>query len=69
VDEIPPDDFYQPSYDEGEAVVVRPGQRVRHKKFGKGVVERVEAGSPPMVVARFPGYGPKKIVAQFLEFE
>lgn len=69
VDEIPPDDFFQPSYDEGEAVIVRPGQRVRHKKFGKGIVERVESGVPPMVVARFPGYGPKKIVARFLEFD
>ncbi len=52
-----------------EEVVVRPGTRVRHKKFGKGVVERVEGGSPPSVVARFPGYGSKRILAQFLEFE
>ncbi len=69
VDEIPQDDFFQESYDETEAVVVRPGQRVRHKKFGRGIVERVEAGAKPTVVARFPGYGPKRILAEFLEFE
>src|SRR5690606_40063453 len=59
IDEIPADDFYQEIYDETDSVIVRPGQRVRHKKFGKGVVERVETGSTPTVVARFPGYGPK----------
>ncbi len=52
-----------------EPIVVRPGQKVRHKKFGRGIVERVESGTTPTVVARFPGYGPKRIVAEFLEFE
>ncbi len=69
VDEIPRDDFYQESYDEAESVIVRPGQKVKHKKFGRGVVERVETGVKPTVVARFPGYGPKRIIAEFLEFE
>src|SRR5690606_29123434 len=69
VDDFSPDDFYQESYDETDSVIVRPGQRVRHKKFGKGVVERVEAGATPTIVARFPGYGPKRIIAEFLEFE
>jgi DNA helicase-2/ATP-dependent DNA helicase PcrA len=69
VDEIPNDDFFQESYDDAEPVIVRPGQKVRHKKFGRGIVERVEAGDKPTVVARFPGYGPKRIVAEFLEFE
>lgn len=69
VDEIPPDEFSDPVYDDREAVVVRPGQRVRHKKFGRGVVERVESGAKPTVVARFAGYGPKRIVAEYLEFE
>src|SRR5690606_4336886 len=53
----------------GEDVIVRPGDRVRHAKFGRGVVERVETGAAPSVVARFPGYGSKRILAQFLEFE
>lgn len=69
VDEIPPDEFSDPVYDDSEAVVVRPGQRVHHKKFGRGVVERVESGAKPTVVARFAGYGPKRIVAEYLEFE
>jgi hypothetical protein len=69
VDEIPQDEFFQESYDDLEPVIVRPGQKVSHKKFGRGVVERVEAGDQPTVVARFPGYGPKRIVAQYLEFE
>ncbi|HSC87219.1 MAG TPA: UvrD-helicase domain-containing protein [Polyangiaceae bacterium] len=65
------DEHVQESYDDGgrEAIVVRPGQKVTHKKFGRGVVERVEGGSTPTIVARFPGYGPKRIVAQFLEFD
>lgn len=69
VDEMPNDDFFQESYDDADPVIVRPGQKVRHKKFGRGIVERVEAGDKPTVVARFPGYGPKRIIAEFLEFE
>jgi DNA helicase-2/ATP-dependent DNA helicase PcrA len=45
---------------------LRPGTRVRHRSFGVGVVERVEGGSIPMVVARF-SKGTKKIRADFLE--
>ncbi len=58
-----------PADDEDGEVVVRPGDRVRHSKFGRGVVERVEAGAAPSVVARFPGHGTKRILAQFLDFE
>jgi DNA helicase-2/ATP-dependent DNA helicase PcrA len=68
-DDLPPDEFGQESYDEGETVVVLPGQRVRHKKFGRGIVERVESGDKPTVVARFSGYGPKRILAEYLDFE
>ncbi len=68
-DDIPPDEFDAVDYGEGEAVVVRPGQKVSHKKFGTGRVERVESGNPPTVVVRFAGYGPKRIVATFLQFD
>jgi DNA helicase-2/ATP-dependent DNA helicase PcrA len=68
-DDLPPDEFAQETYDDVEPLIVRPGQKVRHKKFGAGVVERVEAGAQPTVVARFAGYGPKRIVAEYLEFE
>jgi len=47
---------------------VRPGDRVRHARFGRGVVESVEqSGSEPTVVARFPGHGTRRIRASFLE--
>jgi DNA helicase-2/ATP-dependent DNA helicase PcrA len=51
-----------------EGIVVRPGQHVRHSRFGQGIVERVEPGAKPTVVVRFPGYGTRRIVAEFLDF-
>jgi len=48
---------------------VRPGARVFHKRFGKGVVKSVEAGAPPTVVAHFPGFGARKVRADYLSFE
>jgi len=49
--------------------VVHPGDPVFHKRFGDGVVERVKVGVKPTVVARFPGFGTRRILAQFLEFQ
>ncbi len=49
------------------SVRMRPGDRVFHRRFGRGVVERVEHGVAPAVVARFPGFGSKKILAEYLE--
>jgi len=40
---------------------LRPGDRIRHKKFGNGVVERVEHDGEVTVVARFPGYGMRRL--------
>ncbi len=53
----------------GEGVQVRPGSRVYHKQFGEGVVERVELGSAPTVVAKFKEHGTRRIHAKFLEYE
>jgi DNA helicase-2/ATP-dependent DNA helicase PcrA len=50
-------------------VSVRPGARVFHKRFGKGVVRSVEDGAPPTVVAHFPGFGSRKVRADYLSFE
>ncbi len=50
-----------------EGVHVRPGDRVVHQRFGRGVVEKVEPGADPKIVAKFPGYGSKKVRADFLE--
>jgi len=58
-----------PNYEDGEGIVVRPGQRVTHKKFGRGTVVSLEPGIEPRVVARFPGHGPKLILAKYLDFE
>jgi DNA helicase-2/ATP-dependent DNA helicase PcrA len=53
----------------GEGVEVRPGSRVYHKQFGEGVVERVELGSAPTVIAKFKEHGTLRIRANYLEFE
>jgi DNA helicase-2/ATP-dependent DNA helicase PcrA len=48
---------------------VHPGDRVRHKTFGRGIVERVESGHRPIIVARFGEHGVKSIRADFLELD
>jgi len=53
----------------GEGVQVRPGSRVYHKQFGEGIVERVEFGNAPTVVAKFSEHGVKRIHAKFLQYE
>jgi ATP-dependent DNA helicase UvrD/PcrA len=50
-----------------DAVGIRPGQAVRHKQFGRGVVERVEHDGKITVVARFPGFGTKRVLADWLK--
>lgn len=61
-------DEFDASTDEREPIIVKPGQRVRHGRFGPGIIERVEDGPKPTVVVRFPGYGTRRIIAEFLEF-
>jgi DNA helicase-2/ATP-dependent DNA helicase PcrA len=46
---------------------LRPGDHVRHRRYGRGVVERVEGGAPPIVVARFGPHGSRRIVSSYLE--
>ena len=55
--------------DVGDGIQVHPGSIVRHKQFGEGVVERVEFGSAPTVVAKFKDFGTRRIHAKFLEYE
>ena len=45
----------------------RRGSRVLHERFGEGLVRRVENAAEPAVVAFFPGWGEKKILARFLK--
>ncbi len=51
-----------------EEAAPRPGDTVQHSKFGEGVVERVELGTDPAIVARYPGWGVKKVLARFLSY-
>jgi len=53
----------------GEGIQVRPGSIVRHKQFGEGIVEKVEFGSMPTVVAKFKDHGTRRIHAKFLEYD
>jgi DNA helicase II / ATP-dependent DNA helicase PcrA len=46
---------------------LRRGTRVYHRRFGSGVVEECEG--PDKVVARFKGFGSKKVMQEFLTIE
>jgi len=48
----------------------RVGSRVRHSKYGDGVVLRIEgAGEEAKLTVSFPGYGQKKFVAKYAALE
>jgi DNA helicase-2/ATP-dependent DNA helicase PcrA len=56
------------SYDQtSEKQSIVPGQKVRHSRYGVGEVVDVRPGSKPKVVVRFPAWGQKTIMADFLE--
>jgi DNA helicase-2/ATP-dependent DNA helicase PcrA len=46
---------------------LRRGARVKHDRFGEGQVVGVARAGEPAVVAFFPGWGEKKILARFLK--
>jgi len=46
---------------------LRRGTRVYHRRFGSGIVEECEG--PDKVVARFKGFGSKKVMQEFLTIE
>jgi DNA helicase II / ATP-dependent DNA helicase PcrA len=48
---------------------IRPGDRVRHQRYGAGIVERIEQGAAPMVVARFGVHGTRRILASYITLE
>lgn len=56
-------------YDEvGEGVALYVGMPVRHRKFGEGVLKGWSgAGDQLKLQLRFPGHGPKTILARFCE--
>ncbi len=48
----------------------RPGQKVRHPKYGEGVVFRREGeGDDAKITVKFPRFGEKKLVEKFAQLE
>ncbi len=61
-------DFFGEDHGAPESQVpLRRGARVRHERFGEGEVRRIETSGEPAVIAFFPGWGEKKILARFLK--
>lgn len=58
---------YDESSDVSEGVELRRGSKVVHERFGRGEVMKIVNASEPAVVAFFPGWGEKKVLARFLK--
>jgi hypothetical protein len=51
----------------GAPLSLRRGMRVFHRRFGNGIVEACEGADK--VVARFKGFGPKKVMLEYLTLQ
>ncbi len=60
-------DFFDDHVDHVTDMPLRRGARVRHERFGDGEVVKIVSVGEPAVVAFFPGWGEKKILARFLK--
>jgi DNA helicase-2/ATP-dependent DNA helicase PcrA len=60
-------DFFDDRPADVTDIPLRRGARVRHERFGEGEVVRLVNVGEPAVVAFFPGWGEKKILARFLK--
>jgi DNA helicase-2/ATP-dependent DNA helicase PcrA len=60
-------EFFDDHTEEVSEMKMRRGARVRHERFGEGQVVSVVSMGEPAVVAFFPGWGEKKILARFLK--
>ncbi len=60
-------DFFDDRAADVNDMSLRRGSRVAHQRFGEGKVTRVISVGEPAVVAVFPGWGEKKILARFLK--
>ena len=58
---------YEGGSDDMEGVELRRGSTVFHERFGRGEVMKVVSVGEPAVVAFFPGWGEKKVLARFLK--
>jgi DNA helicase II / ATP-dependent DNA helicase PcrA len=60
-------EFFDDHVREVTNVPLRRGSRVKHERFGEGEVLGVAKAGEPAVLAFFPGWGEKKILARFLK--
>jgi DNA helicase II / ATP-dependent DNA helicase PcrA len=60
-------DFFDDRREDVAEMPLRRGARVHHERFGEGEVLRVVSVGEPAVVAFFPGWGERKILARFLK--
>jgi DNA helicase-2/ATP-dependent DNA helicase PcrA len=60
-------EFFSDDASDTTDMPLRRGSRVVHARFGEGEVRKVEVAAEPTVVAFFPGWGEKKILARFLK--
>jgi len=60
-------EFFDDRTDHVTDMPLRRGARVRHERFGDGEVLRIVSVGEPAVIAFFPGWGEKKILARFLK--
>ena len=58
--------FSDDASDESESRGLRRGARVKHDRFGEGVVREVLPSADPAVVAFFPSWGEKKVLLRYL---
>ncbi|MBX3219785.1 MAG: UvrD-helicase domain-containing protein [Labilithrix sp.] len=58
---------YDEAHDASEGVELRRGSKVVHERFGRGEVMKIVSAGEPAVVAFFPGWGEKKVLARFLK--
>ena len=58
---------YDDGGDASEGFELRRGAKVTHERFGRGEVMKVVSVGEPAVVAFFPGWGEKKVLARFLK--
>ena len=60
-------DFFSDDAGSPESSPLRRGSKVFHARFGEGEVKSVVNMGEPAVVAFFPGWGEKKVLARFLK--
>ena len=60
-------DFFDDRPADVTRMALRRGARVKHDRFGEGQVLQVVSVGEPAVVAFFPGWGERKILARFLK--